>query len=54
MSTGKFGKYKAEVEERVEIRERLALRNKVASEKRFEIYGGLREGIGMKCICTAH
>ena len=48
MPAGKFGKDKAEVEERIERRERLALRNKVESEKHVEIYGGLREGIGMK------
>ena len=48
MSAGKFGKYKAEVEETIERRERLALRNKVESEKHLEIYGRLREGIGMK------
>ena len=48
MSAGKFGKYKAEVEERIGRRERLALRNKVESEKHLEIYGRLREGIGMK------
>ena len=39
MSAGKFGRYKAEVEERIERRERLALRNKVESEKHLEIYG---------------
>ncbi|MEP2037814.1 MAG: hypothetical protein ABJI72_14510 [Parasphingorhabdus sp.] len=48
MSAGKFGRYKAKVEESIERRERLALRNKVESEKHFEIYGGLREGLGMK------
>ena len=32
----------------IERRERLALRNKVESEKHLEIYGRLREGIGMK------
>ena len=45
---GKFGRYKAEAEERTEKRERLALRNKVESGKHVEIYGGLREGIGLK------
>ena len=30
------------------IRERLALRNKVKEEEHLEIYGGLREEIGMK------
>ena len=48
MSAGKFGRYKVEVEERIERRERLALRNKVGSERHLETYGGLREGIGMK------
>ena len=33
---------------KAEIRERLALRNKVKEEKHLEIYGGLRETIGMK------
>ena len=33
MSAGKFGKYKAEVEERIERSERLALRNKVESDR---------------------
>ena len=48
MSVGKFGRYKAQVEERMERRERLALRNKVESENNLEIYGGLGEGTGMK------
>ena len=34
MSAEKFGRSKAEVDERVERRERLALRNEVKSEKR--------------------
>ena len=42
MSAEKFGKYKAQVEERIERRGRLALRNKVESEKHLEIYGRLR------------
>ena len=46
MSALKFGRYKAEVEKR----EWLALRNKAGSEKHLEIYGGLREGIGMKNV----
>ena len=46
---GKFGEYKAEVEERMERKERLALRNKVESEKKhLKIHGGLREGMGME------
>ena len=34
MSAGKFGRYKAEVEEMIERRETLALRNKVESKKK--------------------
>ena len=47
MSAGKFRRYKAEVEERIERRERLALRNKVKSGgETFKRYaGGLSEGI---------
>ena len=41
-------RYMAEVEERIERRERPTLRTKVESEKRLQIYVGLREGIGMK------
>ena len=37
----KFGGYKTEVKERIEIRERLALRNKVMEEEHLEICGGL-------------
>ena len=48
MPAGNFGKYMAEVEERIERRERLALRNEVETGKHLEIYEGLREGIGMK------
>ena len=48
ISAEKFGRCEAEVEERIERREMLALRNKVESEKYLEVYGGLREGIGMK------
>ena len=44
----KFGVYKTEVKERIESRERLALRKKMEGEEHLEIYGGLREGIGMK------
>ena len=46
----KFGGYKTEVKGRTETMERLALRNKVKEEERLliEIYGGLREDIGMK------
>ena len=41
MSAEKFGRYRAEAEERVEGRKRLAPRNKVKSEKHLETYGGL-------------
>ena len=40
MSAEKFGKYKAEAEERIEGRKRLALRNKVEAEKHLERYTG--------------
>ena len=48
VSIEKFAGYKTEVKERIEIRERLALRNKVKEGEHLEIYGGLREEIGMK------
>lgn len=48
LSIEKFGGFKTEVNERIEIRERLALRNKVNEEEHLELYGGLKEGIGMK------
>ena len=37
-----------EAEQRIERRETLALRNKVKEEEHLEIYGELREEIGMK------
>ena len=40
--------YKTEVKENIEIRERLALRSRVKEEEHLEIYGGLREEMGMK------
>ena len=40
MSARKFGKYKAEVEERMARRKRLALINKVESEQHLEGYTG--------------
>ena len=46
-SKDEFGGYKAEVQEIIEERERLALSNKVNEEKHLEIYGELREDIGM-------
>ena len=49
LSTEKYGGYKTEeVKERLEERGRLALRNMVKEENHSEIYGGLREDIGMK------
>ena len=48
LSIEKFAGYKIEVKEKIEIRERLALRNKVKEKQHLEIYGGLREEIGMK------
>ena len=48
LSIEKFGGYKTEVKERMEEGERLALRNTVKAEKHGEIYGGLRENVGMK------
>ena len=44
----KFGGYKTEVKEIIEVRKRLALRNKVKEEKHLDIHGELREDIGMK------
>ena len=48
----KFGGYKTEVKEIIEEREELALTHKVKKEKHLEIYGGLREDIGMKTFLT--
>ena len=48
LSMEKSGGYKTEVEERIETRERLALGHKVKEEEHLEIYGGLREDIGVK------
>ena len=44
----KFGGYKTEVKEVVEIGESLALRNKVKEEEHLEIYGGLRVEMRIK------
>ena len=41
MSAGKFGRYKAEVEETIKKRERLALRNKMESGKHSRDMGGI-------------
>ena len=48
LSIEKFGGYKTEVKERIEERERQALRNKVRENKHLEMYGGLREDIGIQ------
>ena len=48
MPVEKFAGYKTEAKERIEVRGRLALRNKVKEEEHLEIYGGLREEIGIK------
>ena len=48
LSIEKFGGYKAEVKERIEIWERLALRNKVKEEEHLRYTGGLREETGMR------
>ena len=47
LSIKKFGGYKTEVKERIEIREMLALRIKVKAEEHLDIYGGLREKMRM-------
>ena len=47
LSIEKFAGYKTEVKEDTEIREKLALRNKLKEEEHLEMYGGLREEIGM-------
>ena len=48
LSIEEFGGYKTEGKKKTERRERLALGNKGMEEKHLEIYGGLREDIGMK------
>ena len=44
----KFGGYKTEVKERIDVRERLALIQTVNEEEPLEICVGLKEEIGMK------
>ena len=48
LSTEKFGGYRTQVNEIIEERETLALRINVKEEKHLEVYGELREDIGMK------
>ena len=48
MPAEKFGRYKPEVEGRVEPRGRLVLRNKIESKKHLvksKIYGGISKGL---------
>ena len=40
--------YKTKVGDMIELKERKALRQKVDEEEHLKIYGGLKEGIGMK------
>ena len=48
LSIEKFAGYKTEVKENIELREGLVLRNKVKEKEHLDIYGELREEIGMK------
>ena len=48
MSMEMFWGYKAEVKERTERRERLGLQSKVEGEEHLEIYGTLKEEVGMQ------
>ena len=48
LSIEKFTGYKREMKEKIETWKGLALRNNVKEEERLEIYGRLREEIGMK------
>ena len=41
-------KYKTKESDMIELREKKALRQKIDEEEHLKIYGGLREGIGMK------
>ena len=50
LPTEKFGGYKTEGNKTIEERGRQALRNRVKEERLVEIYGGLREDIGMKTL----
>ena len=40
--------YKTNIGDMIELRERKSLRQKVDEEEHVKIYGGLRDGIGMK------
>ena len=48
LSIEKFAGYKTAVKEKIETKARITLRNKVKEEEHLEMYGGLREEIGMK------
>ena len=48
LDTEGFGGFKTKVKEMLESREEATLRKKVRSEDHLEIYGKLKEGIGMK------
>ena len=52
MSIENVGEYKTKVGDMIELRERKSLGQKVDEEEHLKIYGGLREGIGMKNIPT--
>ena len=51
VSIGERAGYKTTVRDMIEIAEKGALRCKVDKEQHMKIYGGLREGIGMKAYC---
>ena len=48
LSIGESAGYKTKVRDMITTREKGALRRKVDKEEHLQIYGGLREGIGMK------
>ena len=48
MSIEDVGEYKTKVDDMIELREMKSPRQKVEEEEHLKIYGGLREGIGMK------
>ena len=48
MSIEDGGEYKTKIGDMIELRENKALRQKVDEEEHLKIYGGLREGRGMK------
>ena len=48
LSIGASAEYKTTVCDMMEVREKGALKRKIDEEEHLKIYGGLREGIGMK------